>query len=89
MEQQSRPSVKLEHDAEDAVLLGSGLGHNPLGYLQLHRHNGSAHAQVVVTQREQNLAPPPSTDDIITTNDFFFGVGLYYLSVSCVPLRDF
>lgn len=53
-----RPSVELEHNAEDPVLLGGGLGHDPLRHLELHRHHRPPHALVVVTEGEQNLRSP-------------------------------
>lgn len=53
-----RPRVELEHNAQDPVLLGGRLGHDPLRNLELHRHHRPPHALVVVAEGEENLRPP-------------------------------
>lgn len=62
-----RPGVELEYHAEDPVLLGGRLRHNPLRHLELHGHDRPPHALVVVAEGEQDLRhskqyrpPPPS-----------------------------
>lgn len=55
MEQNLRPGVKLEHHAQNAVLLGRRLCHHPLGDLELHGHDGAANTEVVVAERKEDL----------------------------------